>query len=142
MNSNNILMISDQSGINNLMRLTISNGIASQVSAFNKSIEAFDYSSKINRVAYSYRDGNQSKIVLESFSNADQFTPSTPRVQLLQAKSLTERISTRKTEEVPAAVAPISSETIRERRAMVQAAERQTLDTVTGETGYRIKHKA
>jgi hypothetical protein len=131
MNSNNILMISDQSGINNLMRLTISNSIASQVSAFNKSIEAFDYSSRINKVAYSYRDGNQSKIVLESFSNIDQFTPSTPRVQLLQAKALTERISaTRRTEEVPAVVAPIPQEAIRERRVMAAAAERQALDTV------------
>ncbi|MFD2202768.1 biopolymer transporter Tol [Shivajiella indica] len=131
LNSNNILMISDQSGINNLMRLTISNGIASQVSAFNKSIEAFDYSSRINRVAYSYRDGNQSRIVLESFSNIDQFTPSTPRVQLLQAKSLTERISTsRRTEETPTVVAPINTEQIRERRAMVQASERRALDSV------------
>ncbi|GHB33970.1 hypothetical protein GCM10008106_13850 [Mongoliitalea lutea] len=98
LNSNNILVLSDQSGIMNLNRLTISNGIMSQVSAFNKSIEAFDYSSRINRIAYAVRDGNQSKLILESFSNADQFTPSTPRVQLLQAKNLSERISIRRTE--------------------------------------------
>ncbi|MGY6523664.1 MAG: biopolymer transporter Tol [Mongoliitalea sp.] len=98
LNSNNILVLSDQSGIMNLNRLTISNGIMSQVSAFNKSIEAFDYSSRINRIAYAVRDGNQSKLILESFSNADQFTPSTPRVQLLQAKNLSERISNRRTE--------------------------------------------
>jgi hypothetical protein len=100
LNSNNILMLSDQSGINNLMRLTISNGIASQVSAWNRSIEAFDYTSSLNRIAYSIRDGNQSRLIVESFSNADQFTPSTPRVQLTQAKKLSERISTRRTEEV------------------------------------------
>jgi hypothetical protein len=98
LNSNNILMMSDQSGITNLMRLTLSNGIASQVSAFNKSIEAFDYSPRLNRIAYAYRDGNQARLVVESFSNADQFTPSTPRVQLLQAKTLNERIATRRSD--------------------------------------------
>jgi WD40 repeat protein len=98
LNSNNVLLLSDQSGITNLMRLTLSNGIASQVSAYNKSLEAFDYSPRLNRIAYSYRDGNQSRLVVESFSNADQFTPSTPRVQLAQAKLLNERISSRRTE--------------------------------------------
>lgn len=100
LNSNNILMMSDQSGINNLMRLTISNGIASQVSAWNRSIESFDYISSLNRVAYSIRDGNQSRLIVEPFSNADQFTPSTPRVQLIQAKTLTERISSRRSGQV------------------------------------------
>ncbi|MGY6545462.1 biopolymer transporter Tol [Arthrospiribacter ruber] len=99
LNSNNVLMISDQSGINNLMRLTISNGIASQVSAWNRSIEVFDYSSTTNRIAFAVRDGSQSRLIIESFSNADQFTPSTPRVQLTQAKNLSERISTRRAEQ-------------------------------------------
>lgn len=98
LNSNNILLMSDQSGIMNLNRLTISNGIMSQVSAFNKSIEVFDYSSRINRIAYALREGNQSRLFVESFSNVDQFTPSTPRVQLLQAKNLSERIASRRTE--------------------------------------------
>ncbi len=98
LNSNNILFLSDQSGIMNLMRLTVSNSIVSQMSSFNKSLEAFDYSSKSNRIAYSYRDGNKSKLVLETFSNVDQFTPSTPRIQLSQAKLLSERISSRRTE--------------------------------------------
>ncbi len=98
LNGNNLLHLSDQSGIKNLMRLSISNGVSSQVSAYNKSIESFDYSSRLNRIAFSYRDGNQSKLVIEPFSNLDQFTPSTPRVQLSQAKKLTERISARRTE--------------------------------------------
>lgn len=98
LNGNNVLFLSDQSGIMNLMRLTISNGIASQMSAFNKSLESFDYSSKSNRIAYSYRDGNQSRLVMESYSNVDQFTPSTPRIQLSQAKTLSERISSRRAE--------------------------------------------
>jgi hypothetical protein len=123
LNSNNILMISDQSGINNLMRLTISNGIASQVSAFNKSIEAFDYSSKINRIAYSYRDGNQSRLVVESFSNIDQFTPSTPRIQLMQAKVLSERLATRRAEDQSAEVTSPVQEVTRERRAMQRAVD-------------------
>lgn len=101
LNSNNLLVLSDQSGIMNLYRMTLSNAISGQVSAFNKSIEAFDYSSRINRIAYSVRDGNRSQLYLESFSNIDQFTPSTPRVQVLQAKRLSERITQRKTEGEP-----------------------------------------
>ncbi|WP_304516387.1 biopolymer transporter Tol [Cecembia rubra] len=130
MNSNNILLISDQSGINNLMRLTISNGIASQVSAFNRSIEAFDYSSKANRIAYSYRDGNQSRLVVESFSNLDQFTPSTPRIQLMQAKTLSERLAIRKAEEQATedASSPVR-ELPRERRAMQRAIDPMATDT-------------
>jgi hypothetical protein len=98
LNGNNLLHLSDQSGIMNLMRLSISNGVSSQVSAYNKSIESFDYNSRLNRIAFSYREGNQSKLVIEPFSNADQFTPSTPRIQLSQAKKLTERISARRTD--------------------------------------------
>jgi hypothetical protein len=98
LNGNNILFLSDQSGIMNLMRLTVSNAISSQMTAFNKSVEAFDYSSRLNKIAYSYRDGNQSRLVIESYSNIDQFTPSTPRVQLSQAKTLSERISSRRSE--------------------------------------------
>ncbi|MDX5477497.1 MAG: biopolymer transporter Tol, partial [Cyclobacteriaceae bacterium] len=130
LNSNNILMISDQSGVNNLMRLTISNGIASQVSAYNRSVEAFDYASSINRIAYSYRDGNQSRIILESFSNIDQFTPSTPRVQLLQAKTLTERITTRRAEEDSQEKAvPAAQEALRDRRVVNRAEQRITTTT-------------
>lgn len=98
LNGANVLYLSDQSGIMNLMRLSVGNGITSQMTAFNKSLEAFDYSSKINKIAYSYRDGNQSRLVVETYSNIDQFTPSTPRIQIAQAKILSERISTRRAE--------------------------------------------
>lgn len=98
LNGANVLYLSDQSGIMNLMRLSVANGITSQMTAFNKSLEAFDYSSKINKIAYSYRDGNQSRLVIETYSNIDQFTPSTPRIQISQAKILSERISSRRAE--------------------------------------------
>ncbi|EMS30890.1 hypothetical protein C943_02814 [Mariniradius saccharolyticus AK6] len=98
LNGANVLYLSDQSGIMNLMRLSVANGITSQMTAFNKSLEAFDYSSKINKIAYSYRDGNQSRLVIETYSNIDQFTPSTPRIQISQAKVLSERISSRRAE--------------------------------------------
>ncbi|MCH7408312.1 biopolymer transporter Tol [Belliella sp. DSM 111904] len=99
MNANFILHLSDQSGIMNLMRSSANGSISSQMSAFNRSLEAFDYNSRLNRVAYSYRDGNQSVLIVEPFSNSDQFTPSTPRVQLQQAKLLNERIATRRIEQ-------------------------------------------
>lgn len=99
MNANFILHLSDQSGIMNLMRTSSNGAISSQMSAFNKSLEAFDYNSRMNRVAYAYRDGNQSVLIVEPYSNADQFTPSTPRVQLQQAKELNQRISSRRVEQ-------------------------------------------
>lgn len=139
LNSNNILLISDQSGINNLMRLTISNGITSQVSAFNKSIEAFDYSSKINRIAYSYRDGNVSRINLESFSNIEQFTPSTPRVQLLQAKTLSERLSSRRLEERQEQVVAVPQEELRERRALTRTEEQREATQVKSDTVLNMR---
>ncbi|MEB2776034.1 biopolymer transporter Tol [Algoriphagus sp. D3-2-R+10] len=95
-NSNSIVYLSDLSGINNLMRMSIGNQVSNQISAFNKSIEAFDVNSRMNRMAYSIRDGRESYLVVESFSNVDQFTPSTPRIQLEQAKSLNERLAARR----------------------------------------------
>ncbi|EPR67948.1 hypothetical protein ADICYQ_3020 [Cyclobacterium qasimii M12-11B] len=96
LNNSTILFLSEQSGITNLMRLALGNSVSSQVSAFNKSIESFDYDLENNKWAYSVKDGSQSKLVLESFPNMDQFTPSTPRIQLEQAKIVNERISNRR----------------------------------------------
>lgn len=106
LNSNFILHLSDQSGIMNLMRMSVNGAISSQVSSFSKSIEAFDYSSRLNRIAYSYRDGNQSYLVVEPYSNTDQFTPSIPRIQLQQAKVLNERITNRRLEQQETRVEP------------------------------------
>lgn len=96
LNSTTILHLSEQSGIMNVMRFSLGNNISSQVSAFNKSLEAFDYNLATNKWAYAVRDGRRSKLVLETFPNMDQFTPSTPRIQLEQAKLLNERISNRR----------------------------------------------
>ncbi|WP_075351915.1 biopolymer transporter Tol [Algoriphagus marinus] len=95
-NPNTIVYLSDLSGINNLMRLNIGNQVSNQISAFNKSLEAFDVNSRMNKIAYAVRDGRESFLILDSFSNADQFTPSTPRVQLEQAKTLNERLAARR----------------------------------------------
>jgi len=95
-NPNMIVYLSDLSGINNLMRFNVGNQISNQISAFNKSIEAFDVNSRMNKIAYAVRDGRESFLVVEGFSNADQFTPSTPRIQLEQAKSLNERLAARR----------------------------------------------
>ncbi|SHN22068.1 component of the Tol biopolymer transport system [Cyclobacterium lianum] len=96
LNNATILHLSEQSGIANIMRLGLGSNISSQVSAFNKSLESFDYDVENNKWAYAVRDGRQSRLVLETFPNMDQFTPSTPRIQLKQAKMLNERISNRR----------------------------------------------
>lgn len=99
LNRNMILHLSEQSGITNLMRYGIGSSVSSQVSAFNKSIETFDYSLTSNQWAYAVRDGLESQLIIEPFSNLDQFTASTPRVQLSQAKKLNERLTTRRLQE-------------------------------------------
>ncbi|MDF2157143.1 biopolymer transporter Tol [Algoriphagus sp. CAU 1675] len=95
-NGNTVVYLSDLSGINNLMRLSVGNQVSNQISGFNKSIEAFDVNGRMNKIAYSVRDGGESFLVVDNYSGADQFTPSTPRIQLEQAKSLNERIAARR----------------------------------------------
>lgn len=95
-NTNNLVYLSDLSGINNMMRLNIGNEITNQISAFDKSVEVFDVNSRMNKIAFAVRDGGQSFLVVQNYSAADQFTPSTPRIQLEQAKSLNERIAARR----------------------------------------------
>lgn len=99
LNKSTILHLSEQSGITNIMRYGLGNTVSSQVSAINKNIETFDYSLVSNQVAYAVRDGLQSKLVLEPFSNLDQFTTSTPRIQIRQAKMLSERLMSRRLQE-------------------------------------------
>lgn len=96
LNGNNLVFLSDLSGINNLMRLSVGSQVANQISAFDKSIEVFDVNSRMNKIAYAVRDGRESFLKIESYSSSDQFTPSTPRIQLEQAKSLNERIAARR----------------------------------------------
>lgn len=95
-NSNTLLFMSDLSGITNLMRFNIGNQVSNQVSAFDKSIEAFDITSRMNKIAYALRSGKESYLYVEGYSGADQFTPSTPRIQLAQAKDLNERLAARR----------------------------------------------
>lgn len=95
-NSNTVVYLSDLSGINNLMRLSVGNQVSNQISGYNKSIETFDVNGRMNKIAYAIRDGRQSFLVIENFSSSDQFTPGTPRIQLAQAKDLNARIAARR----------------------------------------------
>jgi Tol biopolymer transport system component len=95
-NSNNLVFLSDLSGISNLMRLNVGNVVSNQISAFNRSIEVFDVTGRMGKIAYAVRDGRSSFLIVENFSNTDQFTPSTPRIQLAQAKGLNERLAARR----------------------------------------------
>jgi hypothetical protein len=96
LNSNTLLYMSDLSGITNLMRFSIGNQVSNQISAFDKSIEVFDVTSRMNKIAYALRSGKESLLFVEGYSGMDQFTPSTPRVQLAQAKDLNERLAARR----------------------------------------------
>lgn len=110
LNKNTILHLSEQSGITNLMRYSLGNAVSSQVSAINKSLETFDYSLTSNQLAYAVRDGLRSKLVLETFSNLDQFTMSTPRIQANQAKRLSERLTYRRLQQNAADNVPDTEE--------------------------------
>ena len=96
MNANNLLFISDLSGISNLMRLNISSQVSTQVTAFDTSIEVFDVSTRMNKVAYAVRNGKKSYLYVDTYSGADQFTQGTPRLQLAQVKELNERMAARR----------------------------------------------
>ena len=76
-NSNSVVFLSDLSGINNLMRLNVGNQVASQISGYDKSLESFDVNSRMNKIAFSVRDGKESFLILQNYSGADRFTPST-----------------------------------------------------------------
>src|SRR5690606_13095998 len=108
-NSNTLLYMSDLSGITNLMRLNIGNQVSNQVSAFDKSIEVFDITSRMNKIAFALRSGKESFLYIEDYSGADRFTPSTPRVQLAQAKDLNERLAARRLLESRSAAAARSN---------------------------------
>ncbi|MBC6366634.1 biopolymer transporter Tol [Algoriphagus sp. AK58] len=95
-NSNTLLYLSDLSGITNVMRHNVGSQISNQITAFDKSIEVFDVTSRMNKIAYAVRNGKESYLFVEGYSGADQFTPSTPRVQLAQAKDLNERLAARR----------------------------------------------
>mgnify|MGYP003671006226 FL=1 len=122
LNNATILFLSEQSGITNLMRLGLGNSVSSQVSAFNQSLESFDYDLQNNKWAYAVKDGTQTKLVLENFPNLDQFTPSTPRVQLEQAKLVNERISNRR---IQRQVEEITSEEVNEVPEAIAEVENQ-----------------
>lgn len=121
-NSNTILFLSDLSGITNLMRYNIGNQVSNQISNYDKSIEVFDVSSKMNRVAYALRSGKESHLYIEGYSGIDQFTPSTPRIQLAQAKDLNERLAARRLLEQrtsPALATPSNTGTVPEQQQVV-----------------------
>lgn len=117
LNNNSVLYLSDLSGITNMMRFSIGNQVSNQISAYDKSVEVFDVTGRMNKIAYAVRNGKESYLFVEGFSGADQFTPSTPRVQLAQAKDLNERLAARRlleartqTPEAPAAKKPTQQE--------------------------------
>jgi len=132
LNSNNLVFLSDLSGISNLMRHNIGNQVSTQISAFETSIEVFDVSARMNRVAYALRNGKESQLFVEGFTGADQFTPSTPRIQLAQVKELNERLAARR---------QLEAKTQQENRVKEQqvagpelVVPRSPLDTLTKQT--------
>jgi hypothetical protein len=131
-----VVFLSDLSGINNLMRLNVGNQVASQISGYDKSLESFDVNSRMNKIAFSVRDGKESFLILQNYSGADRFTPSTPRVQLEQAKSLNERIAARRLLETP------KEDTTRVQRTapltVPKPAEEVKMDTVASNTTSSI----
>ena len=111
MNGNNLLFLSDLSGISNLMRHNIGNQVSTQITAFDTSIEVFDVSTRMNKVAYAVRNGKKSHLYVDAYSGTGQFTPGTPRLQLAQVKELNERLAARrlleaKNQQKPATRAP------------------------------------
>ena len=95
-NANNLVFLSDLSGISNLVKHNIGNQVSTQISSFDTSIEVFDVNSRMNKLAYAVRNGKESELYVDTYTGTDQFTPSTPRLQLAQAKELNERLAARR----------------------------------------------
>lgn len=63
LNSNNLVFLSDLSGISNLMKLSVGNQVSTQISSFDTSIEVFDVNSRMNKMAYAVRNGKESQLL-------------------------------------------------------------------------------
>lgn len=85
--------LSDQRGIMNLFKFKPSNGIYSQITNFNTSIEEYDVNFTDNSLAVVLAKNMSTEIFLLNNFNYDRqvFTPSTRRKEVQQAKAITEK---------------------------------------------------
>jgi Tol biopolymer transport system component len=93
LDANTFYYLSDQRGITNLFKFSITTGIYTQVTNYNSSIVNYDLNTETNTLAIvSTRNLKQNIYVDRSFdANRQLFTPSTRRKELLQARNLRER---------------------------------------------------
>ena len=93
LNAEAIYYVSDQKGVDNIFKYTVSNGIYTQVTNSRQSIKNFDIDFVNGALAFISRaDGNDQIYYHPEFNHNQQiFTPITPRQQMLQAKAFRER---------------------------------------------------
>ena len=93
LDENNFYYLSDQRGIVNLFKYSMSSGIYSQLTNFNSSIKEYDVNYENKMLAVVLRQGLREDIFIEKNHNFDRqvFTPATRRKEVAQARVLTER---------------------------------------------------
>lgn len=119
LDENNFYYLSDQRGIVNLFRYNRETGIYSQVTNYNSSIKEYDIDTYYKSFAFVMNKNLREDIFLVKNFNLDRqiFTPATRRVEVRQAKILTER----RRQEIPQ---------VRSIRELIDTRLRETEDTL------------
>ena len=96
-NSETIFFLSDQKGNSNLYRYSLRDSTYNQVTNFNKSIKEFDLNSVNDEFTFLMLEGGIERIFLDKQFDLlkSNFTPFTPRQNVLQARALVKRINER-----------------------------------------------
>ncbi|MEM9857539.1 MAG: translocation protein TolB, partial [Bacteroidota bacterium] len=93
LNRDIVYYLSDQKGVSNLFKYSLSSGIYTQVTNYRQSIKNFDIDFTNNALAFISTQIGQDQIYYANDFNYNQqiFTPTTPRQQVLQVKAFRER---------------------------------------------------
>lgn len=93
LNGETIYYISNQKGVDNLFKYSLSTRIYTQVTNFRQSVKNFDIDFTNGALAYITTDTGRDQVYYSKDFNYNQqiFTPITPRQQMLQAKAFRER---------------------------------------------------
>ncbi|CAK9019518.1 Uncharacterized protein SCF082_LOCUS14555, partial [Durusdinium trenchii] len=98
--SNTIYYLSDQKGINNIYRYTISENTFTQVTNYNTSVETYDLVEEGTGLGYVLLNKGRRKIYYDSNFDRNKtiFTPQTVRQDVIQAKLVSKRLTERAAE--------------------------------------------
>lgn len=136
LDKNSIYYLSDQKGIYNLFKYSISDSLYTQVTNFQTSIEDYDIHPENNKLAFIMMDEGVQNIyyVPDAELNESNFTVQTPRKQVLQAKYIAAKFRERDKDKIENQEEGADPEEISMAEDTIPANESVVDDTLTGET--------